>query len=231
MALINCPNCNGIISDKASICPHCECNLERKERNRKVRNKLTVVIVLLCIVLICIGIVVSELYSRSARKKHLENCNAGNHEYVIIETQITTCLSYEKRISKCKYCEEICEEKGDYVYHNFGANGICTRCKLSKNPPSNSSVPKTIFKISNVDDWKKSSYTLFTGKITNVDNRTHKFATVKLKLKIGAQVVDSDWTYAVGSEGISPGESARFEIYYSGDAYWTDYEIELLDYQ
>ena len=42
-------------------------------------------------------------------------------------------------------------------------------------------------------------------------------------------VIDTDWTYAVGGEGLEPGESKKFTCYVDYDSRVTNVTAEILD--
>ena len=42
-----------------------------------------------------------------------------------------------------------------------------------------------------------------------------KFVEVKVALYNDGKVTDTDWTYAVGAEGLEPGESSQWKLYCS----------------
>lgn len=68
-------------------------------------------------------------------------------------------------------------------------------------------------KISNVSVTSNSSYTVCTGTITNKGKKNYSFVEVKGAFKNSSgTVLDTDWTYAVGSEGLAPGESKSFRM-------------------
>ena len=71
----------------------------------------------------------------------------------------------------------------------------------------------SVLKISGVKVTTNSSYTVCTGTITNNGKKTYKFVKVKGSFKNSSgTVIDTDWTYAVGSEGLAPGESKTFRM-------------------
>jgi uncharacterized protein YjbJ (UPF0337 family) len=52
-----------------------------------------------------------------------------------------------------------------------------------------------------------------TGTVTNKGTRNYKFVTIKGAFKDSSgKVVDTDSTYAVGSEGLAKGESKTFRM-------------------
>lgn len=68
-------------------------------------------------------------------------------------------------------------------------------------------------KISNVRVTSNSSYTVCTGTITNTGNNNYSFVEIKGAFKNSSgTVIDTDSTYAVGSEGLAPKESKSFSM-------------------
>jgi hypothetical protein len=68
--------------------------------------------------------------------------------------------------------------------------------------------------VSNVKVTSNSSYTICTGTVKNISTK-YTFRYVKVKgsfLSSNGTVLDTDWTYAVGSEGLDPGESTTFRM-------------------
>ena len=71
----------------------------------------------------------------------------------------------------------------------------------------------SVLKISGISVTNNSNYTVCTGTITNNGKKTYKFVEVKGSFKNSSgTVLDTDWTYAVGSEGLAPGESKTFRM-------------------
>lgn len=78
---------------------------------------------------------------------------------------------------------------------------------------SSSSSGSSILKISNTKVTSNSSYTICTGTLTNNGKATYKFVQVKGAFQNSSgKVVDTDSTYAVGAEGLAPGESTTFRL-------------------
>lgn len=85
-------------------------------------------------------------------------------------------------------------------------------------------------KFSNLDIDHNSVYTVLNGTVTNKGTRTYDFIEIKgsFKDRYGS-VVDTDWTYAVGSEGLAPGESTTFRMSVPRDYSITDCSITIID--
>lgn len=78
---------------------------------------------------------------------------------------------------------------------------------------------------------KQDYFSECTGSVTNNGKRTYEYVKVKGVFKDwNGKVLDTDWTYAVGSEGLAPGESTTFELSvpYNSSIYSCD--VSLMDY-
>ena len=92
-------------------------------------------------------------------------------------------------------------------------------------------VAENVLKFSDVSVSHNSSYTVCTGTVTNNGNRTYSFVEVKGKFKnASGTVLDTDWTYAVGSEGLAPGESATFRLSVDKNRDIKNCSMEIVDY-
>ena len=100
--------------------------------------------------------------------------------------------------------------------------------------PSYSYTPESataVLDFSNISITHNSSYTVCKGTITNNGRKTYTFIEVKGAFKnASGTVVDTDWTYAVGSEGLNPGESATFRMSIDKDLSVKSCSVSLVDY-
>ena len=86
-------------------------------------------------------------------------------------------------------------------------------------------------KISGVSVTSNSSYTVCTGTITNTGKKTYKFVQVKGAFKNSSgTTIDTDSTYAVGSEGLAPGESKTFRMSVSKNYSISKCSVSIYDY-
>ncbi|MCU6733168.1 FxLYD domain-containing protein [Diplocloster agilis] len=87
----------------------------------------------------------------------------------------------------------------------------------------------------NISDLKwdnNSSYYVCTGKVKNNGSNTYYYITVKGSFKDAkGNVLDSDLTYAVGSEGLAPGEASSFRLSVEKDYRLTDCSVRLMDFE
>lgn len=102
-------------------------------------------------------------------------------------------------------CESQRGRSGPYCYYHQSQ-----RDKAEAEAAAN---PARDLSISNVSISSSSSYVNASGTVTNRGNRTYTFIKVKGSFKNrSGEVVDTDWTYACGSEGLAPGETTSFQM-------------------
>ena len=86
--------------------------------------------------------------------------------------------------------------------------------------------------LSDVKIEHNSSYTVCTGSIKNTGKTTYCFVEIKGAFKNSSgDVLDSDWTYLVGKEGIAPGESKTFRMSVSVNRNIKSCSVSVIDYQ
>lgn len=79
-------------------------------------------------------------------------------------------------------------------------------------------------------DWN-SSYTIAEGTMRNNGFDTYEFVKVKgAFITNTGEVVDTDWTYAVGEEGLEPGETTSFRMSVDKDYDITDCRVTIIDF-
>lgn len=87
----------------------------------------------------------------------------------------------------------------------------------------------TALSISDVEVSNNSLYCVCTGTVTNSGSRTYSFVKVKGAFKNSSgTVLDTDWTYAVGAEGLAPGESSAFRMSVDKNYRITDCSVTLM---
>lgn len=92
-------------------------------------------------------------------------------------------------------------------------SGSSSKSGSSSSKSSGSTAGAGVLKISNTKVTSNSSYTICTGTLTNNGKATYKFVQVKGAFQNSSgKVVDTDSTYAVGQEGLAPGESTTFRL-------------------
>lgn len=90
----------------------------------------------------------------------------------------------------------------------------------------------SVLKIQDVKVTSNSSYTICTGSVKNTGTKTYKFVTVKGAFKDSqGNVLDTDSTYAVGSEGLAPNETSTFYMSVSRNSSIRDCSVSLLEFK
>lgn len=141
--------------------------------------------------------------------------------FIVIVSSLNNC--------EVKGCNRNHAKGADYCYSHKCAktncdnrrlsSGIyCSTHKTTSSSSSSSSASSAVnaildLKFSNIKIQHNSLYTVVTGTITNNGSKNYKFVTVKGAFKDSSgKVVDTDSTYAVGSEGLAKGESKQFRM-------------------
>lgn len=110
---------------------------------------------------------------------------------------------------KCRSCDRVVSGSSSYCYIHKSSSSS------SSSSSSGSSYSSAILdlRFSNIKIEHNSLYTVVTGTVTNKGTKSYKFVTVKGAFKNSSgTVIDTDSTYAVGSEGLAPGESKTFRM-------------------
>ena len=102
----------------------------------------------------------------------------------------------------------------------------------SSKPTSTAEDAESVLKITVSNVETSGEYTTCEGTIKNTGKKTYKFVEVKGAFKSDYfTVVDTDWTYAVGSEGLAPGESSTFKMSVPANEDINSCDVSLLDYE
>lgn len=132
------------------------------------------------------------------------------------------CFIHTCEIDKCLNRKA---ENKIYCYTHTPSSSISTKKNYT------TEVPETVLCFSNVQVSHNSSYTVCNGTITNKGNKTYSFVEVKGKFQNSSgEVIDTDWTYAVGSEGLEPGESKTFRLSVDKNYDINKCVMEVIDY-
>ncbi len=113
-----------------------------------------------------------------------------------------------------------------------GSGSSSSGSKSSSSKSGSSSSGSGILKISNTKVTSNSSYTICTGTLTNNGKATYKFVQVKGAFQnASGKVVDTDSTYAVGAEGLAPGESTTFQLSIKKNASATKCNVTIFSFK
>lgn len=104
---------------------------------------------------------------------------------------------------------------------------------LKKNKQEkNKNTMQSSLKIEDIELIFESDYMYFSGYVKNNGDRTYNYVKIKaVYLDDSDNIIDTDWTYAVTSEGIAHNERKRFEIMTRYTEGVTKGNLSILDYQ
>lgn len=217
---MRCIKCGKKINSDSTFCSHCGNKIILEMQNDSNTNKINLELSFLIpykkkIVFgaLVLGVIV-YFFGIS--------CKAGlclfpqklKGEYCFIHTcERDKCVN--KKAKDERYCYTHCPTT------SFGSSGTTYK------PESAESV----LNFSGINITHNSSYTVCSGTITNNGSRTYSFVEVKGKFQDSfGNVVDTDWTYAVGSEGLEPNESKTFRISVDKNYDIEKCVMEIIDY-
>ena len=117
---------------------------------------------------------------------------------------------------------------GSYI---FIKGGYMSASDSSYSSDYNYESGYSVLKITLNSVTSNSGYTICTGSVKNNGTKTYKFIKVKGSFKdSNGNVIDTDWTYAAGTEGLAPGESTTFRLSVTKNLKIDSCSVSLLDF-
>ena len=215
---MRCENCGSKIKEGNSFCTRCGKRLDDVEQNEtrvKDRQDFSVWLEKYKKHIVLTGIILfAMLYLFSFKCKDalclLPSTLGG--EYCVVHTcDITKCTN--KKATDKNYC---------YTHSPSSSPNLSYTPEDAEN----------VLVVTNAEITHNSSYTVCTATITNKGRKTYTFIQIKGKFKNSSGVVvDTDWTYAVGSEGLAPGESTTLRMSVDKNRDIKKCDFEILDYE
>lgn len=187
----------------------------------------------------------ASLFSESTENRLALRVSPKCKKYLIMFVSVIVCVIYFFGF-RCKagICPLPSRVQGEYCAAHTCMRNECTNKKAdgrnycythspsySSNQPYIPESAEAVLDFSNISITHNSSYTVCTGTLTNNGSRTYVFVEVKGKFQDSfGKVLDTDWTYAVGSEGLAPGESTTFRVSVDKNRDITKCTMEIIDY-
>ena len=132
------------------------------------------------------------------------------------------CYSHKCSISTCTSAQKY---NSNYCYWHSYLYDEDTSSSYS-NYVSSSDLKITVGTITH-----NSVFTEVTGTITNNSDSEVSYVQIKGSFKNSSgTVIDTDWTYAVGSEGLAPGESCKWSMSVDKDYSIKQCSVSILDF-
>lgn len=220
-----CKYCGAKVEDTAAICPACGKEIRNGSQTKEsgppvssLRTSVNKIVggsrrwiyigagaagILLLIVLV--------LFSGKCRSSGCRNRKApGSNFCYNHKCDVPDCR--KERLASSNYCYE------HYLKYDL------------EDDDSTSGAYSWELKISDVKVYSEYSFTFAEGSLTNNSSSTVKYVKLKgsFKSRLGT-VIDTDWTYAVGSEGLAPGETCKWKMSVAKDYDITDCDVTILD--
>lgn len=133
---------------------------------------------------------------------------------------VSTCEQYGSEKCVCKFCGEEFVRETKKQNHNY-VDGVCTCCGKCLNP----------WYFHDVSCTTSYGYTTISGSLKNCTGSKTEYVKVKVELLDGdKKIIDTDWTYACGSEGLKDGASCTWSVMFKELPDFKYYRYELMDY-
>ena len=213
MSLVKCPECGREnVSDSAKACPSCGFQVAEyyQKQNNSIEKTDT---------LVGNRVTINSLLEKN--KKLIIIIGVGILVIWVIYFSTTRCEHdgcYNKKLSDgtlCSYHKAKLDSALSYYSNNYNVD--------TKN--------KYDLKISNISVYTNSVSTYCKGLITNDGDDTFEFVQVKASFKDSSgSVIETGDSYAVGSEGLAPGESTSFKIYCDKNNLVESCDVSVYDY-
>lgn len=224
-----CKYCGTEISETDELCPNCGRNLKSNSTNEATQKNSTInhietvtksirkhpkFLFGIVALIVCALIVLIAVNPGKCKYSGCGNKGVSGSDY---------CYSHKCAVESCKDSRFL---YSNYCYKHYLLYDDDAQEEFGSDP-----VYSHELKISNVKLSSNSSYTIAEGTITNNSDQTVSFVEIKGAFKTSSgSVVDTDWTYAVGSEGLAPGESCKWRLSVSKDWSIKDCTVTVIDF-
>ena len=185
-----------------------------------------------------------NIYTKGVRKEQIRDLVVGVVFAIIVLLVVVFSIG---KTNKCEVsgCNNKTVRESNYCYSHKCVLSACTNKRYSYSnyceahyslyDDNAESRSNTVYSwelgISGVSVFSNSSYTIAEGKFTNNSDTTVKFVKIKGAFQDrNGKVVDTDWTYAVGSEGLAPSESCKWRMSVLKDSSITKCDVTVIDY-
>lgn len=209
-----CKHCGAELLEESAICPICggqlksEILLAASDSTGKSKKRLAMMLALSLLVLIAIVVFCgtpAKCESSGCKNKPVSGSNY--------------CYSHKCAYSSCM--------KERFMYSNY----CYTHYLQFDDDASSSRVSASDLKVKIEDFYTKRSYMYVEGTLKNNSDTTVYYVKIKVSFKDSSgAVIDTDWTYAVGSEGLAPGESCKWDVMQSNDSRVTSCGASVIDF-
>lgn len=223
-----CPECGESVSGDVETCPRCGCSIkgrvnlknpqDKGDRREKIHWTDGKILVLILSIFVAIWVLIALIDSAgSPTRDSLSGKSSSSKSSSYSSTICAQPGCTKSRATGSIYC----------IDHEKGQTSSSSSSSSSFRYPSASDL-----QISNVSVQTNSVVTYCTGTIKNNGKLAFEFVRVKGSFKDGAgNVIETGSSYAVGSEGLSPGESTSFRIQCARNPKVKSCDVEVYDFR
>lgn len=209
---MKCSNCKKEILDTATFCKFCGFKVDDKNlKDMPIKNQYNKFMIIGTIVVLAI------IYLLGIK------CRAGicilpsgfKGEYCVLHT-----------CNKSDCYNKVAKEK-EYCYTHLPSTATNSHYELEKTEKA-----EDVLCFSDISVLHESTHTICKATITNNGEKTYSGVEVKGEFKDSSDTVyRTKRNFAVGSEGLAPGESTTFELSVSKDFNIIKCDLEIVDYK
>ena len=164
----------------------------------------------------------------NASKQIIISGNTLTYRYRYTDDWTLTINEWDYRNGIIRTFEDLIVTKDGYI-EDDGA--IYRKGGYMSKPNSSTESGYSVLQITVDKVTSNSSYVICTGSVKNTGTKSYKFIKVKGSFKDSdGNVIDTDWTYAAGSEGLAPGESTTFRLSVPKNSKINSCTVSLLEY-
>lgn len=221
-----CKYCGKEIDGDIAKCPHCGKEIKKNEKstNSEQSNEKRVgaveqwsaanskIILITAVLAVIAGLTMIVMGGR-CKESGCNNKAAPGSKY---------CYSHKCVISDCKN-RQMAFSNYCYIHYNeFDDNAKSDQ---------NSNIASQLL-ISDIRLSSYGDYIYAEGSITNNSDYTVKFVKIKGSFESSyGEVIDTDWTYAVDSAGLAPGETCKWELHAKKDYQISRCSASIIDFK
>lgn len=220
-----CKYCGAKVEDTAAICPACGKEIRNGSQTKESGPPVS-----------SLRTSVNKIVGGSRRWIYIGAGAAGILLLIVLVLFSGKCRSSGCRNRKApgsNFCYNHKCDAPDCRKERLASSNYCYEHYLKydlEDEDTSSGAYSWELKISDVKVYSEYSFTFAEGSLTNNSTSTVKYVKLKgsFKSRLGT-VIDTDWTYAVGSEGLAPGETCKWKMSVAKDYDITDCDVTILD--
>jgi len=207
-----CKYCGAQILDEESVCPSCKKKHESPNTAKAPFDKRIIWLIVTVILFAAAGLLLTN--SGKCQENSCKNKAVAGSDY---------CYSHKCALQSCS--------KKRFLYSNYCYSHYLEYDDDAASKSNRVSSSDLRLEVTRLYLSSTGNYYYAEGTVKNNSSSTVSYVKVKCAFMDSAgNVIDTDWTYAVGSEGLAPGESKKWEMMVSYDRKIDKCRATILDF-